>query len=52
MYFIYGTSFALIAYYARKRIDAYTAQRDAIYRHYVQLHPEDFTPPRKLFIFV
>lgn len=23
----------------------YYAERDAVYRHYVELHPEDFPPP-------
>lgn len=26
----------------------YNAERDAVYRHYIQLHPEDFPPPGKL----
>ncbi|XP_055376047.1 NADH dehydrogenase [ubiquinone] 1 subunit C2 [Condylostylus longicornis] len=47
-------SFALIGgllgkYFDGKRND-YLAERDAVLRHYVQLHPEDFpTPERKKF---
>lgn len=26
----------------------YWADRDAVLRHYVQLHPEDFPPPGKI----
>lgn len=32
----------------------YWAERDAVFRHYIQLHPEDFVPPgiysKKLFV--
>lgn len=27
------------------------AERDAVYRHYIQLHPDDFPPPGKPFFF-
>lgn len=29
------------------RSDLYFAERDAIYRHYIELHPEDFKPKGK-----
>jgi NADH dehydrogenase (ubiquinone) 1 subunit C2 len=34
-----------ILYYVNKYRDTYLADKDAMYRHYVQLHPEDFPPP-------
>ncbi|CAK1601207.1 unnamed protein product [Parnassius mnemosyne] len=38
---------SLLTYVQNKR-DEYFAEKDAVYRHYVELHPEDFpTPERK-----
>lgn len=37
----------LLSYVQDKR-NAYLAERDAVLRHYVELHPEDFCEPRKL----
>ncbi|CAH2076160.1 unnamed protein product, partial [Iphiclides podalirius] len=37
-----------ILHYVQNRRDDYLAEKDAVYRHYVELHPEDFpTPERK-----
>ncbi|XP_073949481.1 NADH dehydrogenase (ubiquinone) B14.5 B subunit [Choristoneura fumiferana] len=33
--------------YAQERRDAYFAERDAVYRHYIELHPEDFPVPER-----
>ncbi|XP_061730145.1 NADH dehydrogenase [ubiquinone] 1 subunit C2 [Cydia pomonella] len=33
--------------FAQKRRDAYFAERDAVYRHYIELHPEDFPVPER-----
>ncbi|CAH0714243.1 unnamed protein product, partial [Brenthis ino] len=38
---------ALLTYVSNKR-EEYLAEKDAVLRHYIQLHPEDFpTPERK-----
>ncbi|KAK9870335.1 hypothetical protein WA026_006420 [Henosepilachna vigintioctopunctata] len=35
---------ALLGNYAHERRELYYAERDAVLRHYVQLHPDDFPP--------
>ncbi|XP_026754877.1 NADH dehydrogenase [ubiquinone] 1 subunit C2 [Galleria mellonella] len=37
---------ALLTYVQKKR-DEYFAEKDAVYRHYVELHPEDFPEPER-----
>uniref|UniRef100_A0A1B6DXD0 NADH dehydrogenase [ubiquinone] 1 subunit C2 n=1 Tax=Clastoptera arizonana TaxID=38151 RepID=A0A1B6DXD0_9HEMI len=36
-----------IATHLQKRKEAYNAERDDIYRHYIHLHPEDFPIPER-----
>lgn len=31
--------------YVQKQRDSYYAEKDAVYRHYIELHPEDFPIP-------
>ncbi|KAJ8730914.1 hypothetical protein PYW08_002327 [Mythimna loreyi] len=33
--------------YVQKQRDSYLAEKDAVYRHYVELHPEDFPVPER-----
>ncbi|KAI5635641.1 NADH-ubiquinone oxidoreductase subunit b14.5b (NDUFC2) domain-containing protein [Phthorimaea operculella] len=33
--------------YAQNKRDAYYAERDAVFRHYIELHPEDFPEPKR-----
>lgn len=33
--------------YAQKHRDNYFAEKDAILRHYLELHPDEFEEPRK-----
>lgn len=42
---------ALGVFIDRKRND-YLAERDAVLRHYVELHPEDFPTPGKMPFFI
>lgn len=45
MYPIYfGLGFTFGHFFYQYRMN-YFAERDAVFRHYVQLHPEDFPPP-------
>ncbi|XP_028168904.1 NADH dehydrogenase [ubiquinone] 1 subunit C2 [Ostrinia nubilalis] len=37
---------AVLSYVQKKR-DAYLAEKDAVLRHYVELHPEDFAVPER-----
>ncbi|XP_059049634.1 NADH dehydrogenase [ubiquinone] 1 subunit C2 [Achroia grisella] len=41
-----GATTALLTYVQKKR-DEYYAERDAVYRHYIELHPEDFPVPER-----
>lgn len=48
---MYPIQFALaatVAHYFLQYRRNYWAERDAVLRHYVQLHPEDFPPPGKV----
>lgn len=36
---------AVALYYVKQHRTAYLADRDAAFRHYVELHPEYFPPP-------
>lgn len=36
--------------YVQKQRDSYLAEKDAVYRHYIELHPEDFPVPGKYFL--
>ncbi|XP_066252083.1 NADH dehydrogenase [ubiquinone] 1 subunit C2 [Euwallacea similis] len=39
-----------VGLFIQKKTDEKTAERDAIFRHYIELHPEDFPPyERKLY---
>ncbi|XP_013187115.1 NADH dehydrogenase [ubiquinone] 1 subunit C2 [Amyelois transitella] len=41
-------AFTTILTYVQNKRDDYYAEKDAVLRHYVELHPEDFpTPPRQ-----
>lgn len=42
IYFIAGAAAAELYMNHRRN---YFAERDAVFRHYIQLHPEDFPPP-------
>ncbi|XP_072939050.1 NADH dehydrogenase [ubiquinone] 1 subunit C2 [Epargyreus clarus] len=33
--------------YAQQKRDDYFAEKDAVYRHYIELHPEDFPTPER-----
>ncbi|KAI5631359.1 NADH-ubiquinone oxidoreductase subunit b14.5b (NDUFC2) domain-containing protein [Phthorimaea operculella] len=33
--------------YAQKKRDDYYAEKDAVFRHYIELHPEDFPEPER-----
>lgn len=37
-----------LGYFVRQYNDQRNAERDAMFRHYIRLHPEDFPPPRKI----
>lgn len=39
----------MIFMFIQKKRNEYFAEKDAIYRHYVELHPEDFQEPGKTF---
>ncbi|KOB74180.1 NADH dehydrogenase [ubiquinone] 1 subunit C2 [Operophtera brumata] len=39
--------FTLVLSYVQKKRDDYFAEKDAVYRHYVELHPEDFIEPAR-----
>lgn len=45
MYPIYFALGATTAHFFLQYRKNYWAERDAVMRHYVQLHPEDFAPP-------
>ncbi|XP_026465477.1 NADH dehydrogenase [ubiquinone] 1 subunit C2-like [Ctenocephalides felis] len=40
-------SFGGFGYIADKYRNDYYAERDAMYRHYISLHPEDFPEPER-----
>lgn len=42
IYFAAGFTFGHFFMQYRKN---YWAERDAVFRHYIELHPEDFQPP-------
>lgn len=48
MYPIYFALGATTAHFFLQYRKNYWAERDAVMRHYVQLHPEDFPPPGKV----
>lgn len=44
-HFVAGIVMGYLGILINERRDRYLADRDAIFRHYVELHPEDFPPP-------
>lgn len=40
-----GIAGAVILYYYKQYRTGYLADKDAMYRHYIQLHPEEFKAP-------
>lgn len=40
-----GIVTAVAFYYVKQYRTAYLADKDAMFRHYIQLHPEHFPPP-------
>lgn len=49
MYFVNFVIGATLAHFVEQYRINYWAERDAVLRHYIQLHPEDFPPPGKFF---
>lgn len=47
-HFLYAGLAAIGAKYADNYRNEYYAERDAVYRHYISLHPEDFPMPGKI----
>lgn len=48
---MYGVWFVVgwtATHFVRNWRASLAAERDAVMRHYIQLHPEDFIPPREL----
>lgn len=48
MYLIYGAVGAVTGQLILNWRYNYWAERDAVFRHYITLHPEDFPPPGRL----
>ncbi|BES94826.1 unnamed protein product [Nesidiocoris tenuis] len=46
-YILWGTGGAVLGYLATLRYQRYNSDRDAAYRHYIDLHPEDFPIPER-----
>lgn len=44
-HFLYGTLSAAVGYWINGNRNSYLAEKDAILRHYVELHPADFPTP-------
>uniref|UniRef100_A0A0A9WHA6 NADH dehydrogenase [ubiquinone] 1 subunit C2 n=1 Tax=Lygus hesperus TaxID=30085 RepID=A0A0A9WHA6_LYGHE len=48
LHILFGVGGASIAQFFQMRRDRYNMDRDAVYRHYIELHPEDFPPPERV----
>lgn len=46
-HFVLGIAGMMIGYYMDKFLERKWANRDAMIRHYIELHPEDFVDKRK-----
>ncbi|CAK1549478.1 unnamed protein product [Leptosia nina] len=44
---IASAGWCAILSYVHKMRDDYLAEKDAVYRHYIELHPEDFPVPER-----
>lgn len=48
-----GAGLSGILMYVSKKREDYFAEKDAVLRHYIELHPEDFpTPGQHIYIFI
>lgn len=52
MYGIWFVTGVTVAHLVEKWRQNLAAERDAVMRHYIQTHPEDFIPPRELNILI
>ncbi|KAF6211126.1 hypothetical protein GE061_014244 [Apolygus lucorum] len=48
LHILCGVGVAAVAQFFQIRRDNYNMDRDAVFRHYIELHPEDFPPPTRV----